>query len=66
MRLSFIVPLFMMIPLLHAKYPTRRWVHVCKSGNITKYIYNKTKYMHNKTNYITQILRINGFDILYE
>lgn len=59
MRLSFIVPLFMMIPLLQAKYPTRRWVHVCKSSNITKY-------MRNKTNYITEILRINGFDILYE
>ena len=59
MRLSFIVPLFMMIPLLQAKYPTRRWIHVCKSSNITKYI-------RNKTNYITEILRINGFDILYE
>ena len=43
---------------IEARYPTPRWIEVCKLSNATKWCKNKTLSL-------STFLKINGFDILY-
>lgn len=58
MRVFSLLPLLYFACVVEARHPSPRWVHVCKSSNVTRYV-------QNKTTVLKQILRINGFDILY-
>ena len=42
----------------YAKYPTPRWLTVCRSSNISRWFTNTTTHIHNFFQY-------NDFDILY-
>ena len=46
------------IAISSAKYPSPRWLQICRSSNTSSWL-------QNKTSDLKSFLKVNGFDILY-
>ncbi len=58
MKYKSLLFLVLYFKTVNAKYPTPRWLKICRSSNISKWYYNKTTV-------IKEFFQCNGFDVLY-